>query len=1419
MTLECTLVHGPAAANPGAVEELSLEVAPGTSGEALQVALEDARGVGTLFVDGQELSRLTVGNPPLVAGAVLVNGAEPRAEQTSTARLLLLAHSGPAAGSVFPLVRGTYRIGRGDADIAVSDPGMSRHHAVLRMSGTALELAATGRRNPVFVDGVMTEATTVTSQSLIKAGHSTFTAYTCTPCGPDIDAEAGRSVASAVEVRRVRPAGNRWALAATAGLPLLAGVGLAMATGMWMFLGFTVMSAVSLLVPALATRRARREFAQDVAEAAARDKRRRERGSPSAADLVLAASFHSSPGGNSRPGAAIRPLAALQPEEDRQDHRAGPRDVWLRLGLSDARANIAVVPDDPRFVPPSIGTVPVTLDPRHKAVALRGSNGHVDALVRFILMQMTFYAPGSPLIVAGHHERLPSAARFLPAGSLAANGSAALSALNSCRGKGSGMLVILDPSVLGEPGGPGSLVETAVAMSWRVVLHSPMGSEYPWKADVVLELGTAGTSALMVDGTTRHEFVPDLVPAQAFNRFARGISRAGSDGKLPVAGVPTYCPLPTLLPAGARSIQRRWKQSDTDIGLRAVLGVDAQGEVEFDFHTDGPHLLIGGTTGSGKSELLRTLVASMALRYPPDVLQFLFFDFKGGSGLGLLGGLPHCVGMVTDIGGQALGRVLASLRGEIRRRETIFAEARVSALVEYRQGRVPSDPVIASLVIVIDEFRMLVDDAPAVLAELMRIATIGRSLGIHLVMATQRPQGAVTADIRANVTSSIALRVQSDAESMDIIRSKSAASIPITLPGRSFLARAAGQPEEFQAATLDTTDRSGSGCRSPFASPGVPGRTQRTVVVRSAAEALLQVAGGTRPATASQDPTATRAGADTIIAGTTIAWRGLERELPPPPMAEPLPSSVPWDQDIQAVLGEARDPRRGCVLGVLDRPEQQALEVLAWCCHQGHLAMIGSISSGMPEAFRAAAALAAAQGTEPHLYILDAHGMFPDVFHPGTQHPDTQGPGTQHPGTQHPDSQHSGTENPDTVNATSTTAGIPDSIGALVGLHQVSLALKVLQRLADEMARRRAAAGSHQKPPTLLLVVTGWCSWASAFRECRSAWAEDLFRDIVRDGAAVGVTVLVSGERELVSARFFGSIPNRAFFPADSTEESRFHWPRIPDLDPVPGRAWTMGSFVGGSAAAAQFRSPPVLGTWPFRRLAPATSPPFRVRPLPGTVTRQQFHAAMANTFGAPQNPDVAPVPRMVTPSGTSAGPLDLWVGLGGDDAVPIALPLPPGGICTVLGGRLSGKSSLLAALRELNPGVPWIASNDTRSPEAFLAAAAAAAEAGTLDSSSVLQLDDADQLGADGRRILAFLKDKVRGLVLTATSGPTLVQRLPLAVEAQSSGAGAVLMPRSPLDGDFFNIRLEADPGAGAGRGYIVQHGRLQPFQAAYTV
>ncbi|UKJ65885.1 hypothetical protein H1Q78_09855 [Cellulosimicrobium cellulans] len=242
-------------------------------------------------------------------------------------------------------------------------------------------------------------------------------------------------------------------------------------------------------------------------------------------------------------------------------------------------------------------------------------------------------------------------------------------------------------------------------------------------------------------------------------------------------------------------------------GLRAALGVGAGGApVTVDLVRDGPHVLVAGTTGAGKSELLQTLVTGLALGRSPAELSIALVDFKGGASFGACGLLPHVVGTVTDLDPGLAGRALAGLRSELRRRERVLATAGATSVDELPRGRLPR------LVVVVDEFRALADDLPDLLPGLLRVAAQGRSLGVHLVLATQRPAGAVSADVRANITLRLALRVVDAADSRDVVESPLAALVPASAPGRLVLRRGAEPPLAVQGRAGAAGARLGVGC-------------------------------------------------------------------------------------------------------------------------------------------------------------------------------------------------------------------------------------------------------------------------------------------------------------------------------------------------------------------------------------------------------------------------------------------------------------------------------------------------------------------------------------------------------------------------------------------------------------------------------
>ena len=226
-------------------------------------------------------------------------------------------------------------------------------------------------------------------------------------------------------------------------------------------------------------------------------------------------------------------------------------------------------------------------------------------------------------------------------------------------------------------------------------------------------------------------------------------------------------------------------------GLAVPLGIGPDGPVVVDLVADGPHALVAGTTGAGKSELLRTWVVALAATHPPTALTFVLVDYKGGSAFDACARLPHVTGVVTDLDPGLGERLLVGLRAEVREREAALRAAGANDLRD-----VPSGP--PRLVVVVDEFATLAAELPDFLGALVDVARRGRSLGLHLVLATQRPAGAVSDDIRANTALRLCLRTLDTADSQDVLGTADAADLPA--PGRAWLRRG-GEPEVLQVAT------------------------------------------------------------------------------------------------------------------------------------------------------------------------------------------------------------------------------------------------------------------------------------------------------------------------------------------------------------------------------------------------------------------------------------------------------------------------------------------------------------------------------------------------------------------------------------------------------------------------------------------
>lgn len=230
-------------------------------------------------------------------------------------------------------------------------------------------------------------------------------------------------------------------------------------------------------------------------------------------------------------------------------------------------------------------------------------------------------------------------------------------------------------------------------------------------------------------------------------------------------------------------IAKLWSAARTS--FPAVIGATEDGPLTLDLKKDGPHGLVAGTTGAGKSEFLQTLVASLAAHHSPTRLNFILIDYKGGSAFRECEDLPHTIGFVTNLDDHLANRALISLRAELRRRETLFNQASVGGLAEMVEKNPDNAP--PALLIVIDEFAALKTEVPEFVDGLVDVAQRGRSMGVHMILATQRPSGVITPQIDANTNFRVALRVANQGDSTDIIDSPVAANISTDQAGRGFL--------------------------------------------------------------------------------------------------------------------------------------------------------------------------------------------------------------------------------------------------------------------------------------------------------------------------------------------------------------------------------------------------------------------------------------------------------------------------------------------------------------------------------------------------------------------------------------------------------------------------------------------------------
>lgn len=255
------------------------------------------------------------------------------------------------------------------------------------------------------------------------------------------------------------------------------------------------------------------------------------------------------------------------------------------------------------------------------------------------------------------------------------------------------------------------------------------------------------------------------------------------------------------LPAAVAAAELAHPQSDG--GLAVAIGADGAGPVVVDLVADGPHALVTGMTGSGKSELLVTWVAQLAAVRSTREVAFLLADFKGGTAFDALASLPHVAGVLTDLDPQATQRALESLRAEVRHRERTLASAGARDIADVGVLDLPR------LVVVVDEFAALLDAHRELGALFADLAARGRALGIHLILGTQRAAGVVRESLLANCPLRVSLRVVDEADSRFVIGSADAAEIPgeIAARGLAYVRRSGdGEPQALRVARTAPAD-------------------------------------------------------------------------------------------------------------------------------------------------------------------------------------------------------------------------------------------------------------------------------------------------------------------------------------------------------------------------------------------------------------------------------------------------------------------------------------------------------------------------------------------------------------------------------------------------------------------------------------
>ena len=685
------------------------------------------------------------------------------------------------------------------------------------------------------------------------------------------------------------------------------------------------------------------------------------------------------------------------------------------------------------------------------------------------------------------------------------------------------------------------------------------------------------------------------------------------------------------------SVLQRWSAQRYASDIRCYLGVSSGGSLNIGLSEHGPHWLLGGTTGAGKSQLLRSLVLSAALRYPPERLGLILVDFKGSAGLGPLAQLPHALSVLSNFDVSAVERALEFLHADIHRREVDLQALGVNSYRDYlascqAAGTTPRYP---ELLIVVDEFRMLIDSMPDAMAELMRIATIGRSLGLHLVLATQRPQGAISQDIRANIATSICLRVASAQDSYNLLEHESAAYISAAHPGAGYVRLPDGRSLPFRAPLVDAVPSSSDA--RPVQVLGLEEGGWRELTAASA----VQKGGGNEDELLIRSAQQIRALYEREYAPRSLQKNAtvqdeycpIPPELPentPLPVVEaPVSKPVAYGTDPAATPQEPADSgvaSEGYLLGELEIARYGVRRPISWSGQQT-LALLAQSAERAPMLY---GLLAQAFAARTPVVLLTSDGALYRDLEP--------------------------------------YAGAFES---LVGAQELSHLRFCLEEL------RTPNLWGTEASTRPLIVVDGLDSWLEAL--VRQPDTENLLYDLLSQGCRRGYSVVFTSAlnpRGRFAAAAHSTLLSRRFLDADLMRSTSKDYPT-----PAQSHYCVEGAIneelIGDQPLSASILSPCVAG---FQELVQvlqgnATSASNGSGTHPGTLLRQfpEYYRMPSTEY--------------VTAAHAACNPQGAKILVAFDRRqMPVWLSAPAGAVVPVQGSRSAGKSTLLESIAQLNP-------------------------------------------------------------------------------------------------------------------------------------